>query len=89
MEATAYCNCAICCDTATGITASGAVASETTAAADWDVLPEGTWIQIEGIGRRQVQDKGAAIEGNRIDIHMDSHEEALNFGRRQVEVVIE
>lgn len=89
MEATGYCNCAVCCDTETGITASGKQASMETISADWDVLPEGTWVQIEGIGRRQVQDRGAAIVGDRLDIHMNSHAEALSFGRRTVEVVVE
>ena len=89
MQATAYCNCAICCDTATGITASGAAASEITIAADWDVLPAGIWVQIEGIGRRQVQDRGAGIVGNRLDVWCESHAAAVSFGRRQVEVVVE
>jgi 3D (Asp-Asp-Asp) domain-containing protein len=88
-EATGYCNCAVCCDSETGITASGKVASSETVSADWDVLPEGTWVIIEGIGRRVVQDRGAAIRGNRLDVWFEDHAAALDFGRRQVMVKIE
>jgi 3D (Asp-Asp-Asp) domain-containing protein len=88
-EATGYCNCSLCCDSETGITASGKVTSSETVSADWDVLPEGTAINIEGIGRRVVQDKGSAIRGNRLDIWFSSHEAALEFGRKQVKVVVE
>lgn len=89
MEATGYCNCSLCCDSETGITASGEVASGITVSADWNVLPCGTVINIEGIGRRVVQDKGSAIRGNRLDIWFSSHEAALEFGRRTVEVEVE
>ena len=89
MEATAYCNCAVCCDSETGLTASGVVASGETVSADWSVLPAGTWVDIEGIGRRQVQDKGSAIRGNKLDIWCGDHAAALDYGRRQVMVKIE
>jgi 3D (Asp-Asp-Asp) domain-containing protein len=35
-----------------------------------------------------VQDRGGAITGNKIDIYFSSHQEALNFGRKTVEVTI-
>ena len=86
--ATAYCPCERCCGSgACGITASGAKAVEgVTIAADWGVLPEGTIVEIEGLGYRIVQDTGSAIKGNRIDIYFEEHEEALAFGVQEVRV---
>ena len=46
--------------------------------------PFGTKVEIKGMGTYIVQDRGGAINGNRIDIYFDSHSEALNFGRRTV-----
>lgn len=70
-EATAYCSCEKCCGSwalnrPDGIvyTASGAVAEQgVTIAADWDVLPPGTIVYIDGLGERVVQDRGGAIKG--------------------------
>jgi len=87
--ATAYCPCALCCGKEDGITASGVKAREgITIAADWDVMPEGTIVEIEGIGYRIVQDTGSAIKGHRIDIYFEEHEEALEFGLQEVRVRI-
>lgn len=91
-EATAYCACEKCCGTwaenrPNGIvyTASGAVAQEgVTIAADWDVLPPGTVVYIDGLGERMVQDRGGAIKGNAVDIYFEDHDEALVFGRQTV-----
>lgn len=35
-----------------------------------------------------VMDRGGAIKGNRIDILVDSHEQAIQLGRDEVEVII-
>lgn len=70
-------------------TASGSpVIPGVTVAADPDVLPLGTRVCIEGIGERVVQDTGGAIRGRKIDLAVESHEEALEFGRRAAEVYI-
>jgi len=85
--ATAYCPCEKCCGKEDGITASGVKAREgITIAADWDVLPEGTIVEIEGLGYRIVQDTGSAIKGHRIDIYFEEHEDALDFGVQEVRV---
>lgn len=92
VEATAYCPCKKCCgkwalNRPNGVvyTASGAIAQEgVTIAADWSVFPVGTVVFIEGYGTRTVQDKGAAVKGNAIDVYFESHEEALVFGRKKV-----
>lgn len=90
--ATAYCPCEKCCgkwalNRPNGIvyTASGAIAEEgVTVAADWNILPAGTLIEIDGLGERIVQDRGGAITGNRIDLFFNSHQDALDFGVQEV-----
>lgn len=49
-------------------------------AADWEVLPAGTEIYIEGVGWRVVEDTGAGIDGQALDVYMASHGAALDFG---------
>lgn len=69
------------CGTGDGITASGQpVQAGVSVAADPDVLPYGTIVYIEGIGIRIVQDTGGGLASNQIDIAMDTHENALEFG---------
>jgi len=83
----AYCSCSQCCGKSDGITFSGEKAVEgITIAADTRVHPIGTVLYIEGIGERVVQDIGGSIYGNRIDVYFDSHSQALEFGRQQLEV---
>lgn len=86
MEATAYCSCAKCCGKSNGITTTGVQASSRTITADWNVLPPGTEVHIEGIGYRVVEDRGGGIKGNKLDVWFPSHQEAWKYGRRQVEV---
>lgn len=75
------------CGTSNGITASGATATVgVTVAADPNVLPIGTEIYIDGIGNRIVQDTGGAIIGNRIDVFVGSHSEALQNGTHIAQV---
>ncbi len=71
-----------------GITASGRKVREGMIAADTSVLPFGTKVWIEGLGVFVVEDTGGAIVGNRIDIYMDSLDEAVEFGRQSRKVII-
>lgn len=80
------------CGTGTGITASGEpVAAGLTVAADQDVFPFGTVLYIEGIGIRVVQDRGADIQGQHLDVAVaGTHEDALNwdgYGEHKVWVI--
>lgn len=90
---TAYCACKECCgksedDPAYGITYSGTQVTEGwTVAADPAVLPMGSMVSIDDHIYR-VEDIGAAVTGNTIDIYMGSHESALDFGVHEVEVFI-
>lgn len=83
-----YCPCAYCCGQwSGGPTASGTMPEEgRTVAADWDVLPAGAEVYLEGIGWRTVEDTGSGITGDKLDLYMDSHEAALEFGVKEVEV---
>ena len=78
---TAYCACAKCCGKTDGITASGkkAVSGHTVAAPS--NFPFGTKLEING-KIYTVEDRGGAIQGKRLDIYFNSHQEALNFGRK-------
>lgn len=84
---TGYCSCEKCCgDFADGITATGTVATEgRTVAADPNVLPYGTEIEIDG-RKYVVEDCGSAIKGNQLDLYFDSHEAALQWGVQTKEV---
>ena len=59
-----------------------------TVAADPAVLPLGTRIYIDGIGERVVQDTGGAIRGRKIDLAVESHQEAVAWGRKEADVWI-
>lgn len=85
-QLTAYCPCELCCGQwAGGNTASGTVPTAgRTVGVDPEVIPLGTTVYIDGKAYR-AEDTGA-FTGNIIDIYMDSHEEALRFGRREATV---
>ena len=84
---TGYCPCVICCGKTNGITASGALAtSNHTIAADRRYA-FGTKMVIFG-QVYTVEDRGGAINGNHIDIFFNTHEEALQFGKRYGDVYL-
>ena len=92
---THYCACEICCGSwannrPNGIvyTASGAVAEAgVTIAVDPDVIPYGTEVVIDN-QTYIAQDCGGAIQGNRIDVYCNSHQEALQLGVDYFEVFL-
>ena len=85
-ELTAYCPCAVCCGKDNGITATGTVAQEgVTIAVDPDVIPLGSWVEIDG-HTYHAEDVGGAVNGNHIDIYFNSHDQAWDFGRRYANV---
>lgn len=92
--ATAYCVCYKCCGKtpqhpAYGITASGKRATPgRTVAVDPNVIPLGSTVIVNGTEFYVAEDTGKAIKGNRLDICFSTHEEALQFGRRCVEVEV-
>lgn len=86
-KVTAYCSCMQCCGKTNGITASGAHATANHTIAAPSTFPFGTKLLINGV-TYTVEDRGGAIQGNRIDIYMNSHSEALQWGVRYVEVEV-
>lgn len=82
---TAYCSCAKCCGKTDGITASGTKVKAGRTIAAPSTFPFGTKIMING-HIYTVEDRGGAIKGNRIDIYFDTHEEALQFGVKNIEI---
>ena len=86
-KVTAYCACMQCCGKTNGITASGAKATANHTIAAPSTFAFGTKVVINGI-TYTVEDRGGAIQGNRIDIYMNSHAEALAWGVRYVEVEV-
>lgn len=82
------------CGTGDGVTASGTpVQADLTVAADQTIFPYGTVLYIEGIGIRVVQDRGADIQGQHLDVAVaGTHEAALNwdgYGEHRVWIVRE
>ena len=43
---------------------------------------------VEGYGYAVADDTGGAIIGHKIDLAMDSYDEAIQFGRRNVKVYV-
>ena len=86
-KVTAYCSCAKCCGWSTGITASGARATANHTIAAPSTFSFGTKVVINGI-TYTVEDRGGAIQGNRIDVYMDSHSAALAWGVRYLYVEV-
>ncbi|WP_245799268.1 3D domain-containing protein [Virgibacillus siamensis] len=75
-----------------GITYSGIEVTRdlySTIAADLDVYPIGTVMFIPGYGYGVVADKGAAINGNEIDLYYETVEDVYSqWGKQEVEVYI-
>ncbi len=85
MEATAY----LPTDgNGAGITAMGIPATYGIAAVDPSVIPLGTRLYVPGYGEALAADTGGAIYGYKIDLCMESYEEAMSFGRRTVTVYV-
>ena len=83
--ATAYCK---------GATTTSGVAAQTgVAAADPDLLPVGSVVQVDSSevshsGIYTIMDTGPSVQGRLIDIYMWSCNEALQFGRRPVHLLV-
>lgn len=58
-------------------------------AVDPAVIPLGTHVYVPGYGDAVAEDIGGDIHGHRIDLAFESREEALRFGRRDLDVYLE
>lgn len=78
---THYCACSKCCGSYGNATAwAGKIVPGTTIAVDPKVIPKLSNVYIDGYGYRRAEDCGGAIKGNKIDVAVTSHQEALNLG---------
>lgn len=65
------------------------VKKDHTIAADWEVLPPGTKVLIEGLSAVfVVEDKGGAIRGKHIDLYTPELENALDWGVQYRRIII-
>ena len=89
-QVTGYCSCTICCgEKEERLTKSETVPRAShTVAADPSVIPLGTRNVIDDVVYT-VEDTGKAVEGMRLDIFFDSHEEAVRYGRKEKYVYLE
>lgn len=89
VEATAY---TAKCTGCSGITATGINLKDNpnkkVIAVDPAVIPLGTEVYVEGYGRAVAGDTGGAIKGKKIDLHVPTTEQALDWGRQTVKVKI-
>jgi 3D (Asp-Asp-Asp) domain-containing protein len=84
-SATAYCK--------GSTTASGVAAQRGVAAADPELLPVGSVVEVDSTEPRYdgiytVMDTGPSVQGRHIDIYMWNCNEALQFGRQPVHLVV-
>ncbi|QQK81740.1 peptidoglycan-binding protein [Salicibibacter cibi] len=89
MEATAY---TADCEGCSGVTATGIDLNNdpnaNVVAVDPSVIELGSTVHVEGYGEAIAGDVGGDINGERIDLHVPTTEEALNFGNQDVEVTV-
>ncbi|MCT4782014.1 3D domain-containing protein, partial [Exiguobacterium himgiriensis] len=57
-------------------------------AVDPSVIPLGTIVHLEGIGDAIALDTGGRIKGNIVDLLVDTKEEAIQWGRRHIQVTV-
>jgi 3D (Asp-Asp-Asp) domain-containing protein len=85
MEITAYCT--------KGETASGEQTRRGIVAADPKVLPLGSRVRVDGLGRPHdrvydVEDTGREVKGRELDIFMHDCQAAKRFGRRTARIQV-
>ena len=78
-QATAY--------TGGGLTATGSVPTYnpsgiSTISVDPSVIPLGSLVYVDGYGKAIAADTGGAIQGNIIDVYVNSNSDAINWGRQ-------
>ena len=86
-----YCCCVKCCGKDDGITYSGVKATPgVTVAVDTSIIPLGSDVLVDYgdgvINYYRADDTGSAIKGNKLDLCVGSHQEAINLGVRTATV---
>lgn len=94
LNTSAYCSCEDCCEKTDGITASGKHATTWHTVAAGKGYPIGTIIYIPTLADKPnggwfvVEDRGGAISNEKLDIFFNTHEEALQYGRKTLEAYV-
>jgi 3D (Asp-Asp-Asp) domain-containing protein len=75
------------------VTASGVGVRTGIAAADPDVLPVGSVVQVARAGEKYdgvytIMDTGPVVKGRKLDLYMWNCDEAVNFGLRRVQLFV-
>ena len=88
---THYDCCVLCCGKTDGITASGVKATPgVTVAVDTSIIPLGSDVLVDYgdgvINYYRADDTGSSIKGNKLDLCVSSHQEAINMGVRTATV---
>ena len=83
--ATAYCKGIV--------TASGVPVQSGVAAADPELLPVGSVVEVDSLPQKYngiytVMDTGPAVQGRQVDIYMWNCNEALQFGRKRIRLTV-
>ena len=94
---TAYCPCERCCGKyADGITATGRDAFKTRGVAvDGTLIKKGSKVTIPGVGTYLADDVGGAMRQfakkglYHIDLRFPTHEEALQWGRKHIDILVQ
>lgn len=100
VKTTAYCSCVKCCgvwskdhpsrqdtDYEQHTTLGTVPTAGRTIAVDPDVIPLGSKVVLNG-QEYVAEDTGSGVKGNHIDIYFDSHEAALDWGVKTMEVQV-
>ena len=69
-------------------TATGTRVRHGVIAVDPSVIPLGTRVYIPDYGEAVAEDIGWGVKGHMIDVAFDTHEEALMFGRQELEIYV-
>lgn len=92
-KVTNYCGCVKCCGKYSGGSQSeayGALGTKLTPyysiAVDTSIIPLGTILWDEQGNYYKAEDTGSAIKGNRIDLFIGNHQEALNRGTTELKL---
>mgnify|MGYP000009584535 CR=1 FL=1 len=90
---THYCGCSKCCGAYSGGSESVAYGASgkrlevfVSVAVDPSVIPLGTVLHDAEGRLYRAEDTGSGIKGNRIDLFVGDHQEALNMGIREIEL---
>lgn len=88
-----YCSCKKCCGKTDKLTYTETTAmQDRTIAVDPDVIPLGSTVLIyydnSLVGIYQAEDIGGDIKGNKIDMYFNSHNSALEWGKKKCKVVV-